>query len=656
MRLVLRGGGILPPRLLPCLLGWEAGRLRHELHDLANNFQLAPPANVEQLFSFDAGGSRARQIKTRTALTTGAREYEVTEYLGTYEREVHSTSPDSTTTPVTTKTLHRHNLGAIVYTRAITAAGTIVKLTNVLADHLGSTDFLLTSTWDQATKTFSIPTGERQAFDPWGERANPTTAQPYRQSDADPFRRSSTDYDRGYTGHEQLDDSGLIHMNGRLYDPELGRMLSADPYVQVPEYSQNFNRYSYVLNNPLNKTDPTGYSWLGNVFHKLGSWLKENWRTVVVIIVAAILTIATAGIATSAAIAVYGATSSVALASTAAYVAWGAAAGALTGAFSAAISGGDILRGALIGGITGALGGALGGYGSIVKALGGAVASGVGNVAMGGKFQDGFMTSLKYSAIFAAGREVGRMASSYLSKDNINGRANMSRGGEGMPLNNSGYKAQRMWYDTENHFIDPSKLDVPDGWKYEENGYYQDPQGVSNLDYATFVNHSKGIRLMSMIGTQNDRGGVDWLDDVKQALGFPTKQYFRAMDLALKEQAISQKMGYSFMLSGHSLGGGLAAAASAVTGAPALVYNAAGVNPLTLLYAGYGQFVSRLGSNVTSYSVGGEILTSGQFALSSIIPTVSSQNHYTFWPRDFPFSTWNPGTLHGAGPTVEAVR
>jgi hypothetical protein len=369
--------------------------------------------------------------------------------------------------------------------------------------------------------------------------------------------------------------------------------------------------------------------------------------------VAAILTIATAGIATSAAIAVYGATSSVALASTAAYVAWGAAAGALTGAFSAAISGGDILRGALTGGITGALGGALGGYGSIVKALGGAVASGVGNVAMGGKFQDGFMSSIKYSAIFAAGKEVGKMGMSYLSKTNINGVANLGRGEE-MQLNQAGYRVQRMWYDTENHFIDSSKLDVPNGWEYET--YFQDPKEISNLDYAIFVNKAKGIRLMSMIGTQNDRGGGDWLDDVKQALGFPTKQYFRAMDLALKEQAISQKMGYSFMLSGHSLGGGLAAAASAVTGAPALVYNAAGVNPLTLLYAGYGQFVSRLGSNVTSYSVGGEILTSGQFALSSIIPTVSSQNHYTFWPRDFPFSTWNPGTLHGAGPTVEAVR
>jgi hypothetical protein len=246
------------------------------------------------------------------------------------------------------------------------------------------------------------------------------------------------------------------------------------------------------------------------------------------------------------------------------------------------------------------------------------------------------------------------MASSYLSKNNINGQANMSRGGEGMPLNNAGYKAQRMWYDTENHYIDHSKLGMPDGWEFEY--YYQDQPEVSNLDYAIFVNKLKGIRLMSMIGTQNDRGGVDWLDDVKQALGFPTKQYFRAIDLALNEQLTTQNLGYKFMLSGHSLGGGLAAAASAVTGAPALIYNAAGVNPLTLRYAGYGNFIGRLGSNVTSYSVGGEILTSGQFALSLIIPTASSQNHYTFWPRNIPWSSWNPATLHSPEPTVEAVR
>jgi RHS repeat-associated protein len=51
---------------------------------------------------------------------------------------------------------------------------------------------------------------------------------------------------------------GLINMNARLYDPVLGRFLSPDPYVQAPDFSQNFNRYSYSLNNPLKYTDPSG--------------------------------------------------------------------------------------------------------------------------------------------------------------------------------------------------------------------------------------------------------------------------------------------------------------------------------------------------------------------------------------------------------------
>lgn len=63
---------------------------------------------------------------------------------------------------------------------------------------------------------------------------------------------------RGYTGHEHLEEFALINMNGRLYDPILGRMLSPDNYVQAPEFSQSFNRYSYVFNNPLKYTDPTG--------------------------------------------------------------------------------------------------------------------------------------------------------------------------------------------------------------------------------------------------------------------------------------------------------------------------------------------------------------------------------------------------------------
>jgi hypothetical protein len=50
-------------------------------------------------------------------------------------------------------------------------------------------------------------------------------------------------------------------MNGRVYDPLTARFLSADPHVTDPTNGQSFNRYSYVLNNPTNLTDPTGFDW-----------------------------------------------------------------------------------------------------------------------------------------------------------------------------------------------------------------------------------------------------------------------------------------------------------------------------------------------------------------------------------------------------------
>ena len=64
--------------------------------------------------------------------------------------------------------------------------------------------------------------------------------------------------DRGYTGHEHLLSVGLIHMNGRLYDPVLHRFLQPDNYVQDPFNTQNFNRYGYCLNNPLVYVDKNG--------------------------------------------------------------------------------------------------------------------------------------------------------------------------------------------------------------------------------------------------------------------------------------------------------------------------------------------------------------------------------------------------------------
>lgn len=70
---------------------------------------------------------------------------------------------------------------------------------------------------------------------------------------------------RGFTGHEHLDEVGLIHMNGRVYDPTLGRFLSPDPLVQSPYNSQSYNRYSYVFNNPLSFTDPSGFEAMSEI-------------------------------------------------------------------------------------------------------------------------------------------------------------------------------------------------------------------------------------------------------------------------------------------------------------------------------------------------------------------------------------------------------
>ncbi|WP_050021969.1 RHS repeat-associated core domain-containing protein [Chryseobacterium sp. P1-3] len=73
--------------------------------------------------------------------------------------------------------------------------------------------------------------------------------------------------DRGYTSHEHFAEVGIIHMNGRLYDPLLRRFLNADENIQDPYNTQNYNKYGYVLNNPLMFNDPSGeFAWAAGFF------------------------------------------------------------------------------------------------------------------------------------------------------------------------------------------------------------------------------------------------------------------------------------------------------------------------------------------------------------------------------------------------------
>ena len=91
---------------------------------------------------------------------------------------------------------------------------------------------------------------EARHFDAWGKVLSIT--------DGNGNKLDKLLLDRGYTGHEYLASVGLIHCNGRLYDPALHRFLQPDNYIQDPFNTQNFNRYGYCLNNPLKYTDPNG--------------------------------------------------------------------------------------------------------------------------------------------------------------------------------------------------------------------------------------------------------------------------------------------------------------------------------------------------------------------------------------------------------------
>ena len=110
----------------------------------------------------------------------------------------------------------------------------------LLTDALGSTGTVLDGTGKQVNTFF---------YDPFGVRTN---------ADSSAFTSPVGQVTDGFTGQEHDDDWGLINFKGRIYDPHLKRMLSTDPHVTFPLAGQNWNPYSYVMNNPVNFIDPSG--------------------------------------------------------------------------------------------------------------------------------------------------------------------------------------------------------------------------------------------------------------------------------------------------------------------------------------------------------------------------------------------------------------
>jgi RHS repeat-associated protein len=212
-------------------------------------------SNVTLAYKYDAERSRTIETVTRasgtdTTVYIGGQFFESVTLANGDKKSIHYiASPDGV---IAVMTVAKSAAGA--------PGNSTISTKYWLKDHLGS-----------IYAEMDVNGGNiiRMSFDAWGKRRLASGA------DGDPNNLANFSTQRGFTGHEMLDEVGLVHMNGRIYDPVLGRFMQADPIIQSPFDGQNYNRYSYVMNNPLSLTDPTGFSW----------WTK--WRRPIIGIVVA---------------------------------------------------------------------------------------------------------------------------------------------------------------------------------------------------------------------------------------------------------------------------------------------------------------------------------------------------------------------------------
>ena len=197
-------------------------------------------------FAYGVDRARYKQIQ-RTGSTVDATIY----YVGSlFEKEIGGA------------TTYRHYVSARGRTVAVVKRVGTTNTTQYLhRDHQASVVKITNA---------SGSVDESLAFDAWGLRRDATNWAAL----GSPFG-GTQQLERGYTGHEHLDRVGLIHMNGRVQDPKLGRFISADPLVQSPFHTQSQNRYSYVWNNPLTLVDPSGFQGKGKPSEQPNDWCKD---------------------------------------------------------------------------------------------------------------------------------------------------------------------------------------------------------------------------------------------------------------------------------------------------------------------------------------------------------------------------------------------
>jgi RHS repeat-associated protein len=176
--------------------------------------------------------------RVKSHLTYGHGNYETKYYFEDYEKQIVNGKETE---------IHYINGGNGLCAIIVKEVGTFS--TNIVyTDHLGS---ITTVTNFDGSAIVA-----EQSFDAWGRNRNPYNWNDYNYYNVT-LQTPKWLY-RGYTGHEMLPEFSLINMNGRIYDPVIGRMLSPDNLVPAPYSTQGYNRYTYAYNNPLSYTDPDG--------------------------------------------------------------------------------------------------------------------------------------------------------------------------------------------------------------------------------------------------------------------------------------------------------------------------------------------------------------------------------------------------------------
>lgn len=192
-----------------------------------------PNGAVLASFLYGAGGERVR--KTSSAGTT-------TYIRGIYERQRTGASIE-----------HRLLVPGVAELPYKETNGVAVRQLEryVHGDHLGSTVAVVAD--DDPGAGLKAKVKEVRSYDAFGLTRNPD----WKSGSYASVQAAMVG--QGYTGHNDDPELGLIDMKGRIYDPKLGRFLTGDPLVSDPTATQPWHPYSYVDNNPLRDTDPSGY-------------------------------------------------------------------------------------------------------------------------------------------------------------------------------------------------------------------------------------------------------------------------------------------------------------------------------------------------------------------------------------------------------------